>query len=306
MQSYWDGRWVQNFLWERFFGENNQYCLCPHVSHHVSRQVNIDHAILCSSKTRSGLSKVVNILSVLDDAENQVYENVQINASRNAEFYNTDEINGSEIVDNVLVENNNMTNAITNETHVSQVSGFPAETESDHGEYMDNLVGKARSSQRIKTQKEIPFSCDNKLFEVFCEFCQTGSVLLDSNSFIPHLTKNHKIEAVFICQLCARDFASFTRFASHMREQIYQLSVERRSKLALEISEDSAVGSTDGFKLDPVVEPVRCKSKFSIKKISKSCCKIYCQHSCFWWHNCSGLFFLLSVAANVVTNWERF
>ena len=262
------GEELPTFYGKGFFGENNQYCLCPHVSHHVSRQVNIDHAILCSSKTRSGLSKV-NVSSVLDDAENQVYENVQINASRNAEFYNTEEVNGSEIVDNVLVENNSMTNAITNETHVSHVSGFPAETEADNSEDMDKLVGKARSSLRIKTQKEIPFSCDNKLFEVFCEFCQTGSVLLDSNSFIPHLTKNHKLEAVFMCPLCARDFASFTRFASHMREHIYQLSVERRSKLALEVSEDSAVGSTDGFNLDPVAEPVRCKSTFSIKKAAK-------------------------------------
>ena len=61
-----------------------------------------------------------------------------------------------------------MTNAITNETHVSQVSDFPAETECDHSENKGNLVGKARLSQRIKTQKKIPFSCGNKLFEVFC------------------------------------------------------------------------------------------------------------------------------------------
>ena len=54
-----------------------------------------------------------------------------------------------------------------------------------------------------------------------------------------------------------------------MREHIYQLSVERRSKLALEVSEDSAVGSRDGFNLDPVAEPVRCKSTFSIKKAAK-------------------------------------
>ena len=122
---------------------------------------------MCSSKTRSGLSKVVNVSSVLDDAENQVYENVQINASRNAEFYCTEEINGLEIVDNVLVENNSMTNAITNETHVSHVSGFPAETEAGHGEDMDNLVVKARLSQRIKAHKEIPLSFDIKLFELF-------------------------------------------------------------------------------------------------------------------------------------------
>ena len=140
-----------------------------------------------------------------------------------------------------------MTNAITIETHVSHVSGFPAETEGDHGEDMDKTVGKTMLLHRIKTQKEIPFSCDNKLFDVFCEFFQTGSLLLDSNSFTPHLNKNHKLEAVFVCSLCTRDFARFTRFASHMCEHIYKLSIERRSKLALEMSEDSAVGSTDGF-----------------------------------------------------------
>ena len=52
-------------------------------------------------------------------------------------------------------------------------------------------------------------------------------------------------------------------FASHMREHIYQLSVERRSKLALQVSETAAVSSTDSFKLNHVVEPVRSKSTFS-------------------------------------------
>ena len=49
---------LTTFYGRGFFGENKQYCLCPHVSHHVSRQVNIDYAILCSSKTRSRLSDI--------------------------------------------------------------------------------------------------------------------------------------------------------------------------------------------------------------------------------------------------------
>ena len=54
-----------------------------------------------------------------------------------------------------------------------------------------------------------------------------------------------------------------------MREHIYQLSVERRSKMTLEVSENDVVGSTDGFKLEHVAEPVRCKFTFSIEKGAK-------------------------------------